>query len=82
MTALATGVGVKRGAGTHLIDVVITSGTVTFSISLDDGSTYSPLTDGVISATSNFNVTIPECYIKAVMSATATATIDRIRYPK
>jgi len=81
MAILVSGTGIERGAGAHVVQVAITTGTVTLAMSLDDGSTYQDIEGGVISATTDLIIDIAECYIKATMSGTATAVIKRIRYP-
>ncbi len=78
MTLLVSGTGVPIEQGLYQYVVNITSGTVTFSISTDGEATYQPMTNGVISADEDGLMTMSNCYLKAVMSATATADINYV----
>ena len=64
--------------GRHQYVVNITAGTVTFSISNDDGTTEQVMTNGVISADEDGILLTGDAWIKVAISATAVVDINHI----
>lgn len=66
---LVTGVGKDFQSGDWAFEVSsASSGTATFSWSLDKGLTYVDITDGAYTATETFRMILPDCKIKVVIT--------------
>jgi len=77
MGKLRSGIAVDADNGIKSYVVDLTSGTVTFSISVG-GSPFVPITDGVISATGTGTISLPDCKLKADFT-NASVYVDAIQ---
>lgn len=78
MTTLTNGVPVRVFSGIKGIDMRMSSGSAKLQISVDD-SAFTDIADSSKTASTNFNITVPECKIQAVTTGDAVVNINHIR---
>lgn len=65
--------------GVYTFQVNVSTGPVVFSWSLDgENGTYYPISDGSFSSTSDGNMTLSDCHLKASIPSGDTAFIDTV----
>ncbi len=79
MSRLVNGVGQPIAQGQHQYIINITSGSVTLSVSTDEGANYQDMTNGVFSSSEDGILLTADAYIKAVMTGVATVSIGFVR---
>lgn len=78
MTKLLTGVETSVSSGTHNIQVVIGTGTAKIQYSTDSLAFIDvPLSS--VTASSGFDISLPSCSIKAVLTGDAELAINQVR---
>lgn len=78
MPRLVDGQGIPVSPGRHQYIIKVVSGTVTLSISSDDGSTYQAMTNGAFTADEDGIMIMSEVHVKADFSGTGTVDINYI----
>jgi hypothetical protein len=78
MTELTHDIPQGFATGIKNIDMRMTGGDARLQISVD-GSAYADITDSVKTAGTNFNITIPECRIKALITGDAVVKVVNVR---
>jgi len=77
MTILQTGVSTSMASGTHNVQVVIGTGTAKLQYSTDSLA-FIDIPSSSVSASSGFDVSLPSCSIKAVLTGDATLAINQV----
>ena len=78
MTALLHNAPQDFVTGIKNIDMVMSSGDARIQISVN-GSAYKDVASSIKTASSNFNITIPNCKIQAVITGDAVVNLENVK---
>jgi hypothetical protein len=79
MTDLRASEAVPHNNGTKNINMYMaSSGTAKLQISVDNGTVYQDIPDTSKTASATFNITIPDCLIKAVITGDSVVTSNGV----
>lgn len=78
MTELVNNRSTNVSPGVKNVDMRMSSGDARLQMSVN-GSTFTDIADSVKTTNSNFNITVPECQIRAVITGDAVVNLSYIR---
>jgi len=74
---LLTGVATSTSAGIHNVQIVMTSGTAKLQYSTDS-LTFTDIPDSAVTASSGYEVSLPSCSVKAILTGDAELAMNQV----